>query len=377
MRQHRPVDNIVQSIIQTQRAAGLEPTQTAIDRLEKMYDYALAAISPDRQYPMFGDARRPAHDPAEALRLAHELFNKPEYLAVFNDDAQHYPERLSYAFADAGMYFLRSGWDRDAIYLALHCSPPARSIHDHADNGTFEVHAFGRWLMPDSGCYSYTHGTEESKLRPWFAKASSHQTMTLNDGPVANAARHRLWVDEPASTVVSVANDSSPGFTHQRTIWFVDRAFFVLLDEALGENVRGDLRLHFQLAAGPSVIDTDERTVRTDFNDGANLLLWSMPDARVRMIEEEGWTSSQFHERTPRPAVALQIPDADGPARFVTVIVPYRDGAPPQVTATPAEPFQPGDDRATLDVCVNGRRWRLTRDLATGKAEVMSIADGN
>ncbi|MBI3985847.1 MAG: alginate lyase family protein, partial [Lentisphaerae bacterium] len=291
---HMACAGLLLNVAELLRRNGSEAPPGFMDAIGRMYDYLLAALSPDRLYPMFSDARRPGHDIAGALRRGAAVFDRPQYLAVLEERANESPRQLSYAFPEAGIYYLRSGWDRGAIYAAFHCSPKAASSHDQPDNGTFELFAHGSWVMPDSGCYAYGHGTEFETERPWFCSTAVHQTLTLDGKNSVNAARHRLWHDEPRHTALVFENESYPGWTHRRTVFFVDRSFLVLVDEALGEP-RGMLDLHFQLAPGPAALEATNRTARTAGSGGGNVLVWTPPDAPVALIEEKGQTSSKFH----------------------------------------------------------------------------------
>ena len=59
--------------------------------------------------------------------------------------------------------------------------------------------------------------------------------MTLEGGDISDDAHNLMWVSEGAdSDVLVVENRSYPGLTHRRSVWFVNRRFFVLLDEAIG-----------------------------------------------------------------------------------------------------------------------------------------------
>lgn len=333
----------------------------------RMYDHVLASLSPDRLYPMFSDARRPTHPIGQTLKQATAFTGQPKYDAVLDETAtDQHPKQLNYAFPQGGFYFFRSGWGRDAIYMAVHCSPPARSKHDQPDNGTFELHAHGKWLMPDSGCYAYGHGNPESALRPWFGATAHHQTLTLDGADSVNAARHLMWVDQPGLTVAAFENASYPSLTHRRTIFFVGGRFFVLLDEAIGE-AQGVKALHFQLAPGPSTVDAQQLLAWTQHEDDKNVLAACSAAPSTVLIEEEGWTSSQFHDRTERPAFCLRH-SGSSPATFVTVILPFTGNKAPEARATLNSAFRPGDSAARIDVEIEGQCWRLARNIVAAEA---------
>ena len=266
------------------------------------------------------------------------------------------------------MYALRSGWDPDSVYLALHCSPPAISGHDQPDNGTFELWAYGRWLMPDTGFFTYGH---DAAARNWHRQTSVHQTLTLDGKNAEAAGRHRLWRSEEKYDALVVENESYPNLLHRRTVWFVDRAFFVLLDEAIGE-ASGALDLHFQFAPGPVTLDAAGHWVTTGFGD-ANVLVWQGPSAAVTLEEEEGWFAWAYGKRTPRKAFRF-CHERPAPAAFVTLIVPYRGQQRPAVALSSEKAFQPGADAVKVRVTVSGRSWELSRDLASNAAACSLLA---
>ncbi|MHC4406732.1 MAG: alginate lyase family protein, partial [Planctomycetota bacterium] len=297
-------------IMSRAESMGVAAAEDYRNRVRKMYDYLFAIATPDLAGPMFGDASRsvdasqsrsrwPLHS---TLVGATELLGDAKYAARAKLDRAQLPSQTSYAFAEAGMYVLRNEWGPEQIYFALHCSPPAISSHDQPDNGTFELFAFGRWLMPDSGFYTYGH---DRQGRAWHRQTRVHQTLTLDGKDSRVAGKHLMWHasgdgDAESPTVVTVENASYEGLVHRRTVWLVDGRFFVLLDEAIG-NAKGTLDLHFQLAPGEARINTEEHWATTAFDD-ANVLIWASPEAPVSMHEEEGWWGSKYGHREPRKA---------------------------------------------------------------------------
>ena len=266
------------------------------------------------------------------------------------------------------MFFFRSGWQPRDVYLALHNSPAALSRHDQPDNGTFELYAFGRWLMPDSGSYAY-EDTPHANERDWFRQTKVHNTLTLDGGNSVNASTTRLWKDLGASGVVTFENASYPNLTHRRTVFFVDGRYFVFLDEALG-SAKGALDLHFQFAPGPF---TDERnhTVHTALPGGGNVAVWEAPQAPVSVIREKGQTSSKFNIKEDRPAIAYRA-RAGAPFVFLTVVVPYATAQAPPIRARFAKRFAAGDASAAIDLSIGSEHWALSRDLAAQTASVQS-----
>lgn len=352
-----------------QKRGGSVPSDFR-ETLEKMAEYTWAMTAPDGKWPMFGDSRRRPDQEGhgELLEEAAVLLGRPD---LAPPDEGVAPRNI--AFEESGMYFFRSGWDRDAVYLALHCSPPAlrggrKGGHDQPDNGTFELFAYGRWVMPDSGAFVY-HGSSDPRVdRMWFRRTGVHQTLTVDGLDSVNASRHVMWWDGDDLAALTVENDSYPGLTHRRTVFFVDRRIVVLVDQALGTHP-GKLDLHFQLAPGRAVVDPARRSAWTMEADQGNVLVWSGPREKTEMHEEEGYASFLYGKYEPRKAVRLRHAEP-APALYVSVLVPFKGEELPRDVGAQVDPaFSPGGNRLDLDLWVDGRRWRLGSDGRTAWAK--------
>ena len=367
---NRAVLNDAVVMMRRMESMGIPVPDDYRDRIRAMYDYIFAIASPQLSPPMFGDASRgeeTSRNRADwslygTLIEATELLGDPKYAALAKLDRDRLPDQTSHAFTQAGTYVLRDDWGPDQICFYLHCPPKGISGHDQPDNGTFELCAYGRWLMPDSGFYTYGH---DPQGRAWHRQTSVHQTLTLDGKNSQIGGKQLLWHSSDQLDAVVVENPSYPGLIHRRTVWFVAKQFFVLLDEALGD-APGTLDLHFQLAPGDAKLDTTRHTASTTFDD-ANVLVWMDPDAPVTMEEEEGWFAWKYGHRKPRPAFRYRHAGV-APAAFLTVIYPYRGTGEPTVTAALPESSRPGSERVEIRVKANAKTYHLGRDLKAQQA---------
>ena len=347
-------------------AFGIAISDAFRERVRLMYDYIFWMASPDLGAPMFGDGSRPIKETDDRSKWplydelvgATTLLGDPKYAARATLNRAHLPAQKSRAFQAAGLYAMRDDWGPDQIHMALHCSPPAISSHDQPDNGTFELYAYGRWLMPDTGFYTYGHDAES---RAWHRQTTVHQTLTLDGKDTSDDGRHLLWASEADGDVLVVENGSYPNLIHRRSVWFVNREFFAFLDEAIGD-AEGQLDLHFQFAPGEVAFDEAGKRAFTQFDD-ANVLVTT--NCAASMIEEEGWFAWTYGSRVPRKAFRFALEDR-APTAFLTVVAPYRGTNVPEVSAELPEAFRAGEDRVELTVDFEGKTRRFGRDLSSG-----------
>jgi heparan-sulfate lyase len=367
---HESVLRDAEEIMEQAAAAGVAIPEDYRQRVGKMYEYIFWMATPDLGAPMFGDASRPLAGSGDrsqgqlysVLMRGTQRLGDPKHAALARLDRQALPAGKSRAFAQAGMYALRNDWGPDQIYLGLHCSPPAISSHDQPDNGTFELSAYGRWLMPDTGFYTYGHDRE---ARAWHRQTRVHQTLTLDGKDSTVAGRHLLWKSEPTFDALTVENGSYDNLVHRRSVWFVDRKFFALLDEAVGK-ADGELDLHFQFAPGEVRLNQSEKWARTEFDD-ANVLVWTDPAAPVSLSLDEGWFAWRYGSRVERKAIRYRL-ERRAPAAMLTLLVPFRGTETPRVSGALPADFVVGTDRVSVRVGGFGKSWEVGRDLSTGEA---------
>jgi heparan-sulfate lyase len=209
--------------------------------------------------------------------------------------------------------------------MVLKCGPDGGG-HCQPDNGTFTLYAGGRTLMPDAGSYIYSGDPEG---RAWFRQTRIHQTLTLNGENTQYDPKLLLWEPGNALDILVVENSGYQNLTHRRSVFFVDKRYFVIVDEAIGTDT-GDVDVHFQLAPGNAVINRDDSSVRTDFRDGWNVFIRTNEQESLELSEEESWVSFEYTKKEPRPGFRYRITKANQhqQVRFITLVAPYESEVP-------------------------------------------------
>ena len=188
-------------------------------------------------------------------------------------------------FGDAGYYVMRNGWEPSSTVMIFSNNKSndistdlERWSHNQPDNGTFELYINKRNFFPDSGVYSYEYNTntDSGKARLWFRNSENHNTLTLGKVTEGNryasdfkyAAGKLLKAD---ADVLVFENQGYDNLKHRRTVFYVDKSYFVLVDEGIGE-ATGDLHLNFNLCENKDnvVLDAEQKGAHTSFADNNN-----------------------------------------------------------------------------------------------------------
>ncbi len=322
----------IEWFIRTYDLAGMNGRTDAfpssyLEKIQKMCEVPLKLCHPDGTNAQFGDAW--AGNPKQHNRRYMEWakrFNREDFLYLASDGEKgKKPDSTAWALTTSGLYSMRSSWDQDAICLVLKCGPDGGG-HCQPDNGTFELSAGGRNLMPDAGSYIYSG---DPVNRAWFRQTKIHQTVTLNGENSKYAPKLLLWNPGKDNDVLVVENASYNDLTHRRSVFFIGKKYFIIVDEAYGD-AAGNVDLHFQLAPGKAVFADEQRKVTTGFTTGWNVMVQTMEQQGLQMEAEEGQVSFLYTKKEPRPAFRYRIDKnkANPMVRFVTVVAPYEKEIP-------------------------------------------------
>lgn len=356
------------SFIRGQRALeingyrGMFPEEYA-SIVRKMIEFSYNLMFPDYTQPVFSDNK--FHDKKYMMKRfkSWQPFVNDESLDYFATGGQQgsLPGYTSKAFPVGGFYVMRGGWDTTSTVMILKAGPKGE-WHNQYDNGTFEFWTNGRNYFPDSGSFIYGGDEEVLKQREWFRRTASHNTLTL-DGRTLETRESKLlkWESGPEGDLAVVETPGYQGLTHRRAVFFVDKEFVVIADEAYG-SAAGEVALHYHLLPCEPKADEAAKSVSTRFSDGGNITLRVF--GADNMNREEGWVSPAYRVRHQRPAYSFGVSKkADRQVRFITVIYPTDAENPDACEITARYKGKPSERGMSLEVCIDGKKYPLSFSL--------------
>lgn len=336
--------------------------------------YNNAAGDYDYSTPNFGDTRPTSWTRNILLR------HMRNYRDLFPDDEElkwlasqgaegKAPAAGIKCFDDGGHYTIRNGWTAESTMMTLvNCGvTPKEQWHRQWDNNNFELFVAGRQFFPDSGVFSYGGTSSANTARNTYARTDYHSTLTLDNRNITACRGKNLLAEERADyDLLVLENPSYADLTHRRSVWFVDRRFFVILDEGYGA-AAGKVNLNFHLLPGSDeevTVDADANGAHTAFADGNNLLVRTFSDAALTTTAREGHLSVKLDNAVSRKAYQVDLEKSadDKAARFITVLYPASDAAAETVEATFVDPAFSASG-ARIRVEAGGRTYNLSYTL--------------
>jgi len=306
-------------------------------------DFAMFIHRPDGNIPALSDSDSRSF--LQLLEWGAELFGREDYAFVAGQGATGMPPDVQHKiFAHGGYAVLRSPWKRgeafkDARYLVFDSGRIGAGNHGHLDALNIEVAAFGQPLVLDPGRYTYDEQGEYN-WRAHFRQTSAHNTVTVNRQNQAiykqRGAKLKVFNPQPACTLLDAELSeemaylhgvvASPNYSalHHRHIWFVDNAYWVILDRMLAEEEH-DYALRFQLS--PQAL---QQLSWTEHDSGTEIaapgLTLFIAQQTPSVTEEVAFVSEFYGSKKPAPRICAEATAAD--YCFLSILYPTRHSSP-------------------------------------------------
>lgn len=325
--------------------------------------------------PGFNDTRQSSWTRSVLTR------NYNRYVEMFPDDQEllymgtagkqgKQPDFDPKSFISSGYYILRNGWEKSSTMMILSNNYSEEAIkvwsHKQPDNGTFELYHNGRNFFPDTGVYSYYTSGGDNSSREWYRQTKVHNTMTLDGKNITEAKGKSLKITTVNNVeIIAFENLGYSNLKHRRYIFYVNKSFFVLVDEGIG-SASGTINLNFNLCEGNDnevIIDTNQNKAYTAFSDGNNMLIQTFGNNVITTASSNGKVSYTPGVEAARKAFSVNMTKtAEQTSRYITVLYPVDNADSAQINAT----FKNNDFMETgvsLQVIINGTTYDLNCNL--------------
>lgn len=365
-----------------------------LERLERMLEYVMAYTRPGGSYPRLGDgddgklwpfALDTPDSHRSLLTVGASLYHRADFkaasggwtpeaqLLLGDDGAKAFSElaveapalSTSQAFQASGMFVMRTS----DLHLLIDCADVGlrgRGGHGHNDCLSFELYAYGRTFLTDSGTYRYAVPMEERNL---FRGTAAHNTAMVDGQEMAILSAKGLWriADDARPTLhlwhsdgeVDVFEGSHSGYLrlpepvrhHRRILFDKQQGFWVLEDRFSGKGQHQfDIFFHF-LPMPVADWEGAPLALATGNPEGANLVVLPLDVDGLRLEVRDGWVSQRYGEKAAAP-VACYTLESSVPATVRFCLYPYLPGKEP----TPGLVRRQGEALAARGESMYGKR---------------------
>lgn len=362
-----------------------------IEKLRKAARFVMDIIYPDYTIDNFNDTRSASYTKnvlLKNLRQYSDMFPEDQEMKWIATEGKQgkTPTDLTQTYTASGYYMLRSAWGKNATMMILkNNNNVANNWHCQPDNGTFGLYRNGRNFFPDAGVYSYGGTSESNADRNAFLATKNHNTMTALSTTIANGFMKGEYLNSTVqgnAQLIVTQNQSYATLTHRRAVFFVNKEFFVLVDEGYGDGNEDKINLNFHLCtseANETVYDdlssSYQYGAHTTFTDNNNMLIRTFAETSLNFDKSNSVSdiSNKLGEKNAvRKGYQYTISKPqNGAARFITVIYPF--GATSELTSlTMNARFTDNTienagtfhaNGAAIEVTINGTKYDLSYTL--------------
>lgn len=363
-----------------------------IPSLHKAARFVMDITYPDYSLDNFNDTRASSYSKSVLLknfRRYAEMFPEDQEILWMATEGKQgkTPTELFQAYTASGYYMMRSNWGPTSTVMVLKNQVnPGNKWHSQPDNGTFGIYRNGRNFFPDAGVYSYGGSSVSNADRAKFAATKMHNTLTMLSANIKPGFMNGKLLKQEDKGKVSLfvtENKSYDSLSHRRAVFFVNKEFFVLVDEGHGANENTKVNLNFHLAAGEDnvVIDADKSAefiygAHTKFADNNNMLIKTFVETSqdygaVNSVTEISDKLQVVSAKRKSYQVSVRKRGADKAARFITVIYPFKTEADFEKTVIEAKFIDNDADNlgtfhkegAKTEITINGKKFNLSYTL--------------
>lgn len=340
--------------------------QSYLDTVENMIVFYMNISFPDYTNPCFSDAKLTTkREIIKNYKDWSKLFPENKAILYFATEGKkgELPAYLSKGFLKSGFFVFRNSWGTDATQMVVKAGPKG-FWHCQPDNGTFELWFNGKNLFADSGSYVYAGKGEVMEWRNWFRQTRVHNTLTLSDKNLETTESvTKLWQPEGNVQTLVTENPSYKNLKHRRSVFFVDNAYFVIVDEAVG-SAKGVVNLHYQMPKGKIANSREDMTFVTQFENGSNMKLQCFGPDGMTMKKEEGWMSTAYRKKAKRMNVSFNVrKEGEDAVRYITVICPVKDSADAPAISAKFKNKKFSENGLEVEVKVDGKKQILKYSL--------------
>lgn len=322
---------------------GVEVSSEYDEMLHKAAYYNALLYAPDGTNLQYGDSSGTGKTNLSTFKDIYTWYNDKEleYIITYGNSGVR-PSWTSRHWPDSTVTAMRANWTTGSPYLFTNVR--GGGGHGHADYNGLIVYAYGRILLNDAGIFTYT-GSDP--YRQWARSSTAHNTVVINDRTQTILSTSDIMANGATGTVYEFATNSAfdylsqstpqtSGFDHRRTITFIKPNMWIVSDLMVpdkGNEPNNYKQIWHMLPEAKLSTSEETKTIASNYEKGANIIVTSADGNDVAIKEEMGWYDRSYQQLQEAKYAYFEKEGVIGNATFDTVLIPSNNDKTAAATA--------------------------------------------
>ena len=303
--------------------------------LERSAEFTMDALFPNlKEGPMIGDSSHKNFEPHKVLEDYTTIYDRSDFEYIASHRASGtVPDHTSVIYPNSSA-IMRTGWNDDDKYMFIENEDTDYGgSHNHPDDLSLVMYAYGKRLIADPGVYTYDVGDTVGEWLRYTTEA--HNTVEVNNNKQSKGKNRKLnkWITNDGFDFYDGQHDDYTPIYHNRKVFFAKPNYWIVSDVMTGsedENTYEQL-WHFR----PNTLSLNETTkvVTTQFIGEPNVKIVPADPTFITTEVRNGYYSDTYASYSPAEYLAY-TKSAPGSTSYDTVIVPEDVGQNHNVTVS-------------------------------------------
>ncbi|MFK7694655.1 heparinase II/III family protein [Paenibacillus sp. HJGM_3] len=302
--------------------------------LERSAEFTMDALFPNlEEGPMIGDSSEKEFAPHGLLADYATIYGRSDFEYIASHRASGtVPDHTSVVYPNSSA-IMRTGWnDNDKYMFIENEDTDYGASHNHPDDLSLVMYAYGKRLIADPGVYTYD---SPDTVGDWLRRTTeAHNTVEVNNNPQSLVNRKlNKWITNAGFDFYDGQHGDYAPIYHNRKVFFAKPNYWIVSDVMTGSAIANTYEQLWHFRPNTLSLNGTTKAVTTQFVGEPNVKIVPADPTTVTAAVRNGYYSDAYASYSPAQYLAY-TKSATGSTSYDTVIFPEDAGQNHNVTVS-------------------------------------------